>query len=243
LRLRSTKVGPALERSGQLLMVERRFNGLADQFCENMENHLGKATVEADGALVWKQPGGEARIMMYAEDKRVKVVGRPNQVRSLVVIVAPFTEAQQGYGPAISRPDGPGLLPHGRLPSAAYAPDGLEETETHQDGAGNRAEDGMQQGANNLGAEEEELQQEENSLSLAETSICKQLRYAIQAFEPQGQGELALGDGEAVRVVHDPEGEHGSGQDRWVYGRSETTGQTGWFPLSHTAETGGNGGN
>jgi hypothetical protein len=217
LRLRSNKMAPTPERAGQLLMVERRFNGTSEQFCEKMEQHLGKATVEADGAFVWKQPGGEARIMMYGEDRRVKVVGRPNQVRSLVVIVAPFTEAQQGYGPAVSRPDGPGPLPNGRLPSDAYAPGGNEETEA-------------------IDERQAELPQDN---SPAETSICKQLRYAIQAFEPEGQGELALRQGETVRVAHDPEGEHGDSQDRWVYGRSEESAESGWFPLSHTLPVGG----
>merc|ERR1719210_2500389 len=90
-----------------------------------MEQHMGKATLEPDGSLVWKQPAGEARIVMYDDDKRVKVIGRPNPVRSLVVIIAPFTKAfGQGFGQH---------MPDGRVPSEAYAPVGAEE---EGDGAG-----------------------------------------------------------------------------------------------------------
>ena len=35
---------------------------------------------------------GDARIVMFGEDRCIKVIGRPNQVRSLIMIVAPHTE-------------------------------------------------------------------------------------------------------------------------------------------------------
>mmetsp|Transcript_42889 Transcript_42889/g.124013 ORF Transcript_42889/g.124013 Transcript_42889/m.124013 type:complete len:564 (+) Transcript_42889:95-1786(+) len=212
MRLKAMKAVPAAERAGQLLTVERRFNGAADQFCEKMEQHLGKATVEPDGALVWKQPNGDARIVMYSDDKRVKVIGRPNQVRSLVVVVAPYTEAQSNLGPH-GRAHGAGpQMPDGRVPSEAYAP---------ADAAGNDD--------NGVAVQEAEDAAERDAQSLA-----GHMRLVRQDFEPQGQGELALTDGDVVCITHDPEGEHGSSQDRWVYGRSEATSQVGWFPLSHT---------
>merc|ERR1712232_819497 len=82
----------------------------------------GKSTMEPDGAFVWKQAEGEARIVMYSEDKRVKIIGRPNQVRSLVVIVAPFTEAQPTLGVAIRQAESGPYMPDGRAPSDAFAP-------------------------------------------------------------------------------------------------------------------------
>lgn len=209
LRLRATNRAPAPERAGQLLTVERRFAGGAEQFCEKMEQHLGKATVEPDGAFVWKQPGGDARIIMHGDDRRVKVVGRPNQVRSLVVIVAPYTEAQPGLGPSSRQQlQGPGALPEGRAPSAAFAPvDDRDAGETEE--------------APKEGWHTPELQ-------------ARQLQQATQVFEAQGQGELGLAQGEVVCITHDPEGETSGSQDRWVYGRSEASGSCGWFPLSHT---------
>mmetsp|Transcript_102353 Transcript_102353/g.319854 ORF Transcript_102353/g.319854 Transcript_102353/m.319854 type:complete len:567 (+) Transcript_102353:98-1798(+) len=214
-RLRAVKAAPAPERAGQLLTVERRFSLAPEQLCERMEQHLGKAFVEPDGAFVWKQPGGDARIVMYADDKRLKVVGRPNQVRSLVVIVAPFTEAQpapgqQGWAQAA----GP-QMPDGRNPSEAYAPLAGE-------GGGQDAGSKAQEAAASPSTE-------------GARPLTGQLRIARQGFEPQGQGELELTEGMLVRITHDPEGEHGSCEDRWVYGCSEANGQLGWFPLSHTA--------
>uniref|UniRef100_A0A7S0FYC1 SH3 domain-containing protein n=1 Tax=Pyrodinium bahamense TaxID=73915 RepID=A0A7S0FYC1_9DINO len=220
LRLRTTKTAPTPERAGQLLTVERRFSGAADQFCEKMEQHLGKGSVEPDGAFVWKQPNGDARIVMYSDDKRVKVIGRPNQVRSLVVIVAPFTEAQPGLGVHNRQHTAGPQMPDGRVPSEAYAPADGGHT---QDAGANNANDGTGDSPNADAATGNNTQ-----------PLTGQMRLAKQDFEPQGQGELALTEGETVCITHDPEGEHGSSQDRWVYGRSEATRQVGWFPLSHT---------
>ena len=56
----------------------------------------------------------------------------------------------------------------------------------------------------------------------------------MQPLEAEGQGDLALKEGQAVRVTHDPEGEMGCSQDRWVYGCTEGTGQCGWFCVGPT---------
>jgi len=208
LRLKATNRAPAPERAGQLLTVDRRFAGAPEQFCEKMEAHLGKHTIEADGAYVWRQPGGDARIVMYAEDKRVKVVGRPNQVRSLVVIVAPYTEAQPGLGPSSRQQNGPGPLPDGRMPSAAYAP-----ADAEAEAAGTQA-DSVDRGDAD--------------------AATGQLRQADQDFEAESQGELGLTRGEVVCITHDPE-QDSTNEDRWVYGRSKTSGRCGWFPVSHTS--------
>lgn len=212
LRLRASNRAPAPERAGQLLTVERRFSGAADQFCDKMEQHLGKATVEPDGAFVWKQPGGDARIIMYAEDRRVKVVGRQNQVRNLVVIVAPYTEAQPGLGPSGRQQQGAGPLHGDQLSTAAYAPSDFDPEQDRA--AASDAVPDFDQGRISPGG---------------------QLRRAEEEFETQGQGELGLKHGDVVRISHDPEGENGGSQDRWVYGRNEATGACGWFPLSHTS--------
>lgn len=211
LRLRPAATKAAPERAGQLLTVERRFLGSVDQFCAKMEEHLGKATVEEDGTYVWKQPGGDARIAMHADDKRVKVIGRTNQVRSLVVIVSPFTEAQPTLG-ATERPAGP-PLPDGRAPSAAYAP---ERPETGQV------------------ATEESTVQSTPSAEVNTEEVNGQTRVAAQDFEAQDESELGLTQGEFVVITHDPEADQANAEDRWAYGRRETNGQVGWFPLSHT---------
>ncbi|CAE8647886.1 unnamed protein product, partial [Polarella glacialis] len=58
LRLRgSTRGNFTAERAGQMMTVERRFSSSPAEFSEKMEQHLGKAIMDPDGALVWKQPG------------------------------------------------------------------------------------------------------------------------------------------------------------------------------------------
>lgn len=218
LRLKAVSRTPATERAGQLLTVERRFCGAADQFCDKMEQHLGKAAVEPDGAFVWKQPGGDARIIMHPDDKRVKVVGRPNQVRSLVVIVAPYTEAQPGLGPSgYQQPhqQDSGPLPNGRMPSAAFAPEGTPEADA-------------------CGATDPHALGSQDLTDQDTSPISRQLRKAAQDFDAEGQGELGLAQGDVVCVTHDPEGDNAGGADRWVYGRNEASGACGWFPMSHT---------
>mmetsp|Transcript_81378 Transcript_81378/g.143637 ORF Transcript_81378/g.143637 Transcript_81378/m.143637 type:complete len:552 (-) Transcript_81378:84-1739(-) len=98
LRLRNSKTQAQPERAGLLTTVERSFTLTPEELSGKIEQQMGKASVEPDGALVWKQPSSEARIIMYKEDQSIKVVGRPNQVRSLVLIIAPYTEAPKGIG-------------------------------------------------------------------------------------------------------------------------------------------------
>eukprot|EP00811_Abedinium_folium_P007193 NODE_16636_length_984_cov_8.708285.p2 GENE.NODE_16636_length_984_cov_8.708285~~NODE_16636_length_984_cov_8.708285.p2 ORF type:complete len:145 (+),score=19.70 NODE_16636_length_984_cov_8.708285:306-740(+) len=58
-------------------------------------------------------------------------------------------------------------------------------------------------------------------------------RSVARTFEPQGQGEIALTQGDTVTITHDPEeGQHNI--HRWVYGTNNTTNARGWFPLSYT---------
>jgi len=177
------------QRAGTTVTVKRRLAVAPQQFRESMERQMGQASMNPDGAWVWRQPSGEAHVTMYAEDKRVLVVGLCNQVRSLLVTISQFCEAEENQKPFW--PQGP--------PSAAYAP------------------------AQDTGFADGEV-----------TSILGQLRCAETEFNPEGQGELQLQEGCMVTVLADPEAEHTSGANRWVYGRNETTQQVGWFPLSHT---------
>jgi len=222
------KMSSAPERAGQLLTVERHFSGSADQFADKMEQHLGKATVEADGSYVWRQPAGDARIVMFPEDQRVKVIGRPNQVRSLVVIVSPYTEALQVLGcPMTNRQ--PTLPPNGRAPSAAYAPD--KEAPTPATSSAATASEEKEAVTKEQAAEGNEAIQPAEAESMIDRPCV-----AKQVFQPQGEGELELAEGDAIVITHDPDGQDGNSQDRWVYGRNEArNGDSGWFPLSHIA--------
>eukprot|EP00439_Symbiodinium_sp_Y106_P006631 s3550_g1.t1 len=92
-RAKSVTISLSHLQAGTLQVVERTFACTVDDFIAKMDLQLGKASVDPDGAKVWKQPSSEARVLLYSEDKVVKVIGRPNQVRSLVVIIAPHTEA------------------------------------------------------------------------------------------------------------------------------------------------------
>ncbi|CAJ1413754.1 unnamed protein product, partial [Effrenium voratum] len=88
LRLQRRQV---LDRAGQLQVLERCFTCTPQEFVDKMDHQVGKASVEADGSHIWRQPGNDARIVMYPDDKCIKVFGRPGQVRSLVMIIAPHT--------------------------------------------------------------------------------------------------------------------------------------------------------
>eukprot|EP00927_Polykrikos_kofoidii_P052127 TRINITY_DN45910_c0_g1_i1.p1 TRINITY_DN45910_c0_g1~~TRINITY_DN45910_c0_g1_i1.p1 ORF type:complete len:608 (-),score=80.96 TRINITY_DN45910_c0_g1_i1:44-1867(-) len=219
---------PSSERAGQLLTVERRFNGPPENFCEKIEPHLGQPIAEADDSLVWRQTGGEARVVLYGEDRRVKVIGKPSQVRSLVVMISPWTEAVQSLGAALCTR----VPQENRAPSAAYAPS--ENTSN-----GNVAE--------STGGEPQAGSAEVSDASVTQNSTAAvpdpatpaagsgQTRVTHQAFDAQGQGELPLRVGDVVVVSHDPEGDTPSVGDRWVYGDCQASGQCGWFPLSHTS--------
>ncbi|CAE7293057.1 unnamed protein product [Symbiodinium natans] len=217
LRLRARHQA-TFERAGQLQIVERSFSCTVEEFIGKMEPQLGKATIEPDGARVWKQPSSEARILMYAEDKVVKVVGRPNQVRSLVVIIAPHTEAPKKFGLHSmtetketngSNCNGNGASLEARKPrpspSAAFAPATAEAAEGEKDGA--------------------------KPPSAAAPDQPEHLYVAAQDFDAVGQGELGLVIGDVVQLLLDPQ--VGTGQDRWVYCSKEDGNDRGWLPFSH----------
>ena len=66
--------------------------------------------------------------------------------------------------------------------------------------------------------------------------VSKDEGTATSHFEPQeGYNEMALAGGDRVTVLLDPpdtEERRQQNNHRWVYGRNETTGEKGWFPLS-----------
>ena len=194
------------ERAGQLHVIERSFSGTPQEFAEKMEPQFGKATVDPDGTHVWRQPSSDARIVMHGEDKLIKVIGRPNQVRALVVIIAPHTEASKRFG--LDEADGFGLV---------NGTDGYQKVE------GNQAPKPSEAFA------PESL----TTASDATVEMGNERRLAFQNFQSMGQGELDLKEGDVVYVLLDPQAGGDQDVDRWVYGKKED-GQHGWFPLSHT---------
>lgn len=194
-----------LERAGQIVEVHRRFSANWDMqtFCSRMETQCGQSTVQDNGVVTWRNPTNDARIEMHEEDRKITVVGKPNQVRSLIVFVSQFTEPCPGLAqttPA-SRPGG-----YNNAPGAAFAPAGAANAPAAAESSEEKAADAG--------------------------PAVGQLRVAHMDFESEGAGELALKIGETARVTFD---EPGSENDsRWVYGRNETSGDCGWFPLDHT---------
>lgn len=219
LRVQSQRSSITSEKAGQLVAIERRFSSEPSHFCELLEQRLGKAAVEPDGTFVWKPPGSEARVIMYRDDRRVKVVGRPNQVRSLVVIVAPYTEALTSLGLA-------GSWPHGPAAEQAAAAARKQSSENGDSGAA----DVLLPGAVGGGAGDCLGQ-------MVGAGAVWQYRVATLLFEPQDPTELKLEPGAVVCVTLDPDANCGAGgapEDRWVYGCDKASGCSGWFPLSHT---------
>merc|ERR1712203_1054556 len=107
---------------------------------------------------------------MYSEDRCVKIIGRSNQVRSLVVIVAPFTEAQPTLGVASRQAESGPYMPDGRAPSDAFAP----QSQTKSFGA------------------------DDADNTTEPVALVGRVRLVEQVFEAQGQGELGLSQGERI---------------------------------------------
>mmetsp|Transcript_13481 Transcript_13481/g.22206 ORF Transcript_13481/g.22206 Transcript_13481/m.22206 type:complete len:584 (-) Transcript_13481:132-1883(-) len=204
-----------LERAGQIVEVHRRFSSNWDTqvFCDRMEKQCGQSTLQPDGTVTWKNPTNDARIEMHEEDRKITVVGKPNQVRSLIVFISQFTEACPGL--ASAAPTAP--FPSSRnAPGSAFAPtdqgNNVDNTADDPESADNQKKSDEEEGAG---------------------PAVGQLRIAHIDFVAEGSGELTLMKDELARVTYDdPSG--GDQESRWVYGKSEKSGECGWFPLDHT---------
>jgi len=167
-----------LERAGQIVEVNRKFGASWDMqnFCERMEKQCGESTLQDNGVTVWKNPTNDARIEMHEEDRKITVVGKPNQVRSLIVFVSQFTEACPGLAQAA-----PARTGGYNAPGSAFAPQ-VAQAETELAAESEKKEDGQTGGA------------------------VGQLRVAHMVFEAEGSGELSIKVGENVRVTSDEPG-------------------------------------
>jgi len=199
-----------LERAGQIVEVHRRFSANWDMqnFCERMEKQCGQSTTQDNGVVVWKNPTNDARIEMHEQDRKITVVGKPNQVRSLIVFVSQFTEACPGLaqaGPSVQNQSQGGYQQN--APGSAFAPTATV--------------------AENPSTQDEQAESEQGP-------AMGQLRVAHMAFEAEAAGELSLKVDERARVTFDEPG--ADNESRWVYGLNEVTGQVGWFPLDHTKQ-------
>lgn len=210
-----TQRSTPLERAGQIVEVHRRFSANWDMqgFCDKMEKQCGQSTIQDNGVVTWRNPTNDARIEMHEEDRKITVVGKPNQVRSLIVFVSQFTEACPGLGqnssPNVANVNRSG---YNNAPGSAFAPAGQlsgddVQQETVTDNNQNESENGPAMG---------------------------QLRVAHMDFEAEGTGELTLKVDETVRVTFDEPG--ADSESRWVYGKNEVSGECGWFPLDHTKQ-------
>lgn len=119
-----------LERAGQIVEVHRRFGANWDMqnFCERMEKQCGQSSTQDNGVVIWKNPTNDARIEMHEEDRKITVVGKPNQVRSLIVFVSQFTEACPGLAQAAPTAQSQGGYQR-NAPGAAFAPEATAEAE------------------------------------------------------------------------------------------------------------------
>jgi len=195
-----------LERAGQIVEVHRKFGANWDMknFCEKMAKQCGESSLQDNGVVIWKNPTNDARIEMHEEDRKITVVGKPNQVRSLIVFVSQFTEACPGLAQtATSTQQGYTR----QAPGSAFAPQAAQETQGASESA-------------------EKTGEAQNGPAVG------QLRVAHMDFEAEGSGELSIKVGEKARVTYDEPGSES--ESRWIYGRNEVSGECGWFPLDHT---------
>lgn len=211
------------------MTVEREFDGTLAEFREKLETAMGSqpdAFKQDEQRLVWQKPGDSAQIVMKASNKRVYIIGKVHQLRSLTNAVAPFArcvgEAARSVaatsntgsrrGPGSGR--GPGSQSgagySAAAPSQVYNPS-LAPSAVFSTG-----------GASNIS---------HTSGSTQRTGV-QQRRQATRAFASEGAGELGLAVGEIVMVTHDA-GAPDNNIHRWVFGTNDR-GDKGWFPLSHT---------
>jgi hypothetical protein len=202
-----------LERAGQIVEVHRRFSANWDMqsFCDKMEKQCGQSTIQDNGVVTWRNPTNDARIEMHEEDRKITVVGKPNQVRSLIVFVSQFTEACPGLVQSNPNTASNPRSSNGynNAPGSAFAP------------------------AGQTNADESTQESTANADKAADSGpAVGQLRVAHMEFVAEGAGELSLQVDETARVTYDEPG--AENESRWVYGRSEKSGECGWFPLDHT---------
>mmetsp|Transcript_58917 Transcript_58917/g.140625 ORF Transcript_58917/g.140625 Transcript_58917/m.140625 type:complete len:570 (+) Transcript_58917:139-1848(+) len=220
-RVCPNRIAPPLERAGAHISVDRQVTSM-EKLVAIMDQHLSKAVVENDGAMVWHHNGGEAKVVVNIAEKSVKVMGRSKQVCNLVVMLNPVTDAVATFG-KLPRHTTSRVAPVA-LPSIPRA-NGTEAPEA-------------QAAVASTTSEIVATSADTGSIATATAHVGSQgeHRLVCQTFDSVGDGELALDQGDKVVIVHDPEACNASTSDRWVYGKNEANGACGWFPLSHTME-------
>jgi hypothetical protein len=209
------------------ITVQREFDGTLAEFRDQIEKCMGSQQganiVEDEQSLVWTNPNDKSgRIEMKAGSRRVYIQGKAHQVRSLCMTVAPFvrhvgdgqssvagtarTGSRQGSRAGSEHTGTPSqVYQPSMVPSAIYAPSAVHSATSYTT---NSTRGGAQ----------------------AESTK----RVVNKAFVPEGQGELALDEGDHITVTHDPE-QGSANSHRWVHGLNETSQARGWFPLSYTS--------
>jgi len=221
-------------REEKQMTVEREFDGTLAEFREKLETAMGsqaEAFTQDESRLVWQKPGDTARIEMKASNKRVYIIGKVHQLRSLTNAVAPFarcvgeaarsvaatsnTGSRRGPGSGRGGPGSQSGAGYSAAPSQVYNPStagGYAPSAVFSAGA-----------ASHVSIRSTSSQQ----------SGVQQRRQANRAFASEGTGELELNLGDIVTVTHDSGGGSDNNIHRWVFGANER-GDRGWFPLSHT---------
>eukprot|EP00929_Paragymnodinium_shiwhaense_P000994 TRINITY_DN101206_c0_g1_i1.p1 TRINITY_DN101206_c0_g1~~TRINITY_DN101206_c0_g1_i1.p1 ORF type:complete len:588 (+),score=76.56 TRINITY_DN101206_c0_g1_i1:675-2438(+) len=205
--IRTNKNG-AEERAGQLMTVERQLAGSTniDDMVQKLQLHFGTPVDDVDGTKTWKQADDDSRIALDVAERRVKIVGRHNKVRSLVLLISPYTEAAR---PLMS--NGENIIRKTSsqypTPSAAFAPA--------------------------VSADAKVAVSALPVSSAVSNCTSGQRRKIKHAFAAEEQGELSLALGAVVQILQDPDADDGNDLNRWVYGKNEAQEQCGWFPLSH----------
>lgn len=188
------------------ITVEREFDGSLAQFRQNLETHLGKEFTckEEDGRLKWSSEDG-AMVDFKEANRRVYIVGKPFQIRTLLAVIAPFVkevgnDARSVVSSRVASRAGSTYAPSTvYAPSQAYAPSAASVRQTTK----------------------------EPKSAESTNRVCTRL------FEAAGTGELTLAVGDVVQITHDPEVGETANLHRWVYGHV-ASGTAGWFPLSNT---------
>lgn len=208
------------------MTVEREFEGTLQEFREKLETAMGSEAAnftQDDQRLIWQKPGDSARIEMKASNKRVYIIGKVHQIRSLTNAVAPFarcvgeaarsvaatsarTGSQRGPGSASGAPSQIYAPSAAYAPSAVYAPSNAHSVNSNSS---------------------------RHSSSVVHQAT-QQRCVAVRAFQAESAGELELAVGDLVIITHDPaDNKDQTNRHRWVFGKNPRTNSGGWFPLSH----------
>ncbi|CAK9032233.1 unnamed protein product [Durusdinium trenchii] len=202
-------------------------DGTVEDFVEKMKQVFGNEhgdfqTFPAEKKAIWTQKSSQTNVEFREPNHTVYVTGKEGSVRQILAVLGQFLESvPEGYT---------GVETSSRVHTRSFI--------------GSKAPSKVFEGGSLMAARTKPTSVTALSIankpkSASTTNGVKQVPYrrkVTQDCESEGSGELELKVGEIITVQEDPDAPEGD-LDRWVFGKKEKTGETGWFALGYTRDT------